>query len=75
MQYLHVIQRVHNIKLGLLDLVNSTLEYHKYLVLPSKKDYTLIGVIVWLTTLKVTLLGHRHLYECYLVPKTVAGLS
>lgn len=59
MQYRHVIQQVHNIKLGLLDLVNSILEHHKYLVLPPKKDYTLMGVTVWLTTLKVTLLGYR----------------
>lgn len=75
MQYRHVIQRVHNIKLGLLDLVDNILEHNKYLVLPPQKEYTLIGVIVWITTLKVTLLGHRYLYESYPIPKTTADLS
>lgn len=75
MQYRHVIQKVHNIKLGLLDLVNDILEHHKYLVLPPKKEYTLIGVIVGLTTLIVTLLGHRHLYESCPITKTASDLS
>lgn len=75
MRYCHVIQKVHNIKLDLLDLVNNILEHHKYLVLLPKKEYALIGVIVWLTTLKVTLLGHRYLYDSYPIPKTAADLS
>lgn len=75
MQYRHVIQKVHNITLCLLDLVNNILEHHKYLVLPPKNEYTLIGVIVWLTTLKATLQGRRYLYESYPIPKTTADPS